>query len=98
MPRFLIVCSVAAAFAVMSAGLGVAHAGPGTGPDPTTDSRFGKDYLGKDYTGDPAGALKSKKSGTPGYMGGQLPLGRDAPTGHEPTERPHDDESRAPTK
>jgi hypothetical protein len=33
----------------------------------------GKPAVGKDYTDDPAGALRSMENGTPGYMGGQLP-------------------------
>ena len=53
--------------ALLACACQVAYAAPwGSRSDPSY-------YLGKDYTGDWEGALESLRSGTRGYMGGQLP-------------------------
>jgi hypothetical protein len=52
---------------VLATAAHIAQAAPwGSRSDPSV-------YLGKDYSGDPLGALESLRSGTRGYMGGQLP-------------------------
>jgi hypothetical protein len=72
MSKLLPVCLAAS---LVVTGFGTAYAAANWG-DPTTHPA----YLGKDYTGDPAGALESMRNGTPGHMGGQWPPPKDAGT------------------
>jgi hypothetical protein len=71
--KILIIVCVAAALSATSGRWAHAHTGSGAGPDPKNDARLDENYLGKDYSGDPTGALISIITGTPGYLGGQLP-------------------------
>jgi hypothetical protein len=66
--KILIIVCVAASLSATSGRWAHAHTGSGAGPDPKNDARLDENYLGKDYSGDPTGALISIITGTPGYL------------------------------